>query len=54
LPPFNPAAPEPGVYAISASSLVELPLPGSNVYAWFRQQEPDVRIGYSILIYRVE
>ncbi|MCP5098069.1 MAG: phospholipid carrier-dependent glycosyltransferase, partial [Chloroflexi bacterium] len=54
LPPFNPAAPGPGVYAISASSLVELPLPGSNVYAWFRQQEPDVRIGYSILIYRVE
>lgn len=50
-PPFNTAAPEPGVYAISVSNLMELPLPGSGVYAWFRQREPDARIGYSIMIY---
>lgn len=53
-PPFNPAAPEPGIYAISVSSLYELPLPNSGVYAWFRQREPDARVGYSILIYDVE
>ena len=53
-PPFNVAVPEPGVYAISASSLMELPLPNSTAYTWFREHEPDARIGYSILIYRVE
>ncbi len=53
VPPFNVSAPEPGVYAISVSNLMELPLPNSTVYGWFRQQEPDARIGYSILIYRV-
>lgn len=50
-PPFNTAAPEPGVYAISVSNLMELPLPESGVYAWFRQRKPDARIGYSIMIY---
>lgn len=54
-PPFNPAAPQPGVYAISASSLWEPPLrvEEKQVYAWFREREPDDRIGYSILIYDV-
>ncbi len=54
-PPFNPAAPQPGVYAISASSLWEPPLrvEEKQVYAWFREREPDARIGYSILIYDV-
>ncbi|MFO7540959.1 MAG: glycosyltransferase family 39 protein [Chloroflexota bacterium] len=50
-PPFNPAQPEPGLYAISVSSLWELDLPDKNVYPWFRQREPDARIGYSIYIY---
>ena len=53
-PPFDPANPEPGIYAISASSLWELPAPESNVYAWFRARPPDDRIGYSIWIYEVE
>jgi hypothetical protein len=52
-PPFNTAAPEPGVYAISASSLWELPLADKNVYPWFRQREPDYRVGYSIMIYEI-
>lgn len=52
-PPFNPTAPAPGVYAISVSNLWELPLPDSGVYAWFREREPDARIGYSIWIYDV-
>ncbi len=51
--PFDPAAPAPGVYAISASSLWEPPLrvEEKQVYAWFRAREPDARVGYSILIY---
>lgn len=54
-PPFDPAAPEPGVYAISASSLWEPPLrvEEKRVYAWFRARLPDARVGYSILIYDV-
>ena len=51
--PFDPRDPEPGVYAISASSLWEPPLrvEEKQVYAWFRAREPDDRVGYSILIY---
>jgi len=52
-PPFNTVSPEPGIYAISASSLWELPLAEKNVYPWFREREPDDRVGYSVLIYRV-
>jgi len=53
--PFDPVAPAPGVYAISASSLWEPPLrvEEKQVYAWFRAREPDDRVGYSILIYDV-
>jgi 4-amino-4-deoxy-L-arabinose transferase-like glycosyltransferase len=50
-PPFNPAQPEAGLYAISVSSLWESDLPEKNVYPYFRQREPDDRVGYSILIY---
>ncbi len=52
-PPFDPTAPAPGIYAISASALWELPLAEKNVYPWFRQRDPDDRVGYSILIYEV-
>lgn len=54
-PPFNPTQPEPGLYAISATSLQEFPLQDDEklVYAWFRQRPPDARIGYSIFIYEV-
>lgn len=54
-PPFNPANPEPGIYAISATALWEMPLPDGqkHVYAWFREREPDDRVGYSILVYEV-
>lgn len=54
-PPFEPVAPESGVYAISVTSLWELPLPDDQkyVYPWFRAREPDDRIGYSILIYEI-
>lgn len=52
-PPFDAAAPEPGIYVISASSLWESHWGQKTVYPWFRAQEPDDRVGYSILIYRV-
>ena len=50
-PPFSPEAPEPGLYAISASSLWESHWPARHIYAWFRAQEPTDQIGYSIYIY---
>ena len=50
-PPFNLENPEPGLYAISASSLWESHWTARHVYAWFRAQEPTARIGYSIYIY---
>jgi hypothetical protein len=52
-PPFNPRAPEPGVYAISVSNLVGVALPDHDLYAWFRAREPDAKIGYSVFVYRV-
>ncbi|MFO7661956.1 MAG: phospholipid carrier-dependent glycosyltransferase [Chloroflexota bacterium] len=53
--PFNRTKPEPGVYAISATSLWEVPLrvEEKTVYEWFRARQPDDRVGYSILIYHV-
>ncbi len=59
-PPFDPQQPEPGIYAISVHNLQEMPIryydafETSSVYGYFRQREPDVRIGYSINIYFVE
>ncbi len=52
-PPFNPEAPEPGVYAISVSNLVGAALPNPDLYAWFRAREPEAKIGYSIFVYEV-
>lgn len=53
--PFNRDQPEPGVYAISATNLWEMPLrvEEKTVYAYFRGREPDAMIGGSILIYVV-
>lgn len=52
--PFNSQNPEPGIYAISVSNLWELPLQEEKyVFPWFREREPDDRVGYSILIYDV-
>jgi hypothetical protein len=52
--PFDPSSPESGVYAISVSNLWELPLQEEKVvFPWFREREPNDRVGYSILIYDV-
>ncbi|HOU14288.1 MAG TPA: glycosyltransferase family 39 protein [Anaerolineae bacterium] len=51
---FNPYTPEPGTYAISATSLhLGLLYEGQDMYAYFRAREPDARAGRSMLIYRV-
>ncbi|MEM9773454.1 MAG: hypothetical protein AAF902_02660 [Chloroflexota bacterium] len=55
--PFDRTRPEPGIYAISTTSLAEIPLQileEKTVYAYFRDIEPTDRIGYSISIYVVE
>jgi hypothetical protein len=52
--PFDTIDPEPGVYAISVSNLWELPLADKTVFPAFRERQPDDRVGYSILIYRVQ
>ncbi|MBX3057007.1 MAG: hypothetical protein KF770_11095 [Anaerolineae bacterium] len=52
-PPFDPAQPEPGLYAISASSLWESHWEYRHVYPWFRAREADDQVGYSIWIYEI-
>ncbi|MBN1178792.1 MAG: glycosyltransferase family 39 protein [Anaerolineae bacterium] len=52
---FNPYTPDPGTYAISATSLhLGLIYDQQDLYAAFRDREPDARAGRSILIYEVE
>jgi len=53
-PTFNEQHPEPGVYVISVSNLVELTLEDKHFFTYFRAREPDARVGYSVYIYRVE
>lgn len=52
---YNPMAPEPGWYAISATSLrLGLMQPATvDLYAFFREQQPVGRAGYSIYLYEV-
>ncbi len=52
---FNPVAPEPGWYAISATSLRlgTLDAASTDLYAYFRSRTPDGRAGYSINLYDV-
>jgi hypothetical protein len=50
---FNPYAPAPGIYAISASNLQGLTFSDHDLYAWFRFEKPLTTIGHSIRIYVV-
>ena len=54
-PPVLPRRfrPEPGIYAISATTLDGVPLPLSSMYDWFRHREPIARIGHVMFIYQV-
>jgi hypothetical protein len=52
---YNPYTPEPGWYAISATSL-RLGLHQAenlDLYAFFRNRRPDARAGYSIYLYNI-
>ena len=52
---YNPYTPEPGWYAISATSLrLGTLLPGGvDLYRFFQTRTPDDRAGYSIYLYHV-
>jgi hypothetical protein len=47
---FNP---EPGLYAISATTLDGVPLPLPSMYDWFRHREPTEKIGHVMFLYDV-
>ncbi len=51
--PFYPADPAPGFYAISASNLQGVLFADHDRFAWFREQEPVDKVGYSIFLYEV-
>lgn len=53
LAPFYPLAPQPGVYAISVSNLLGLQLFDTEAFGYFRDRQPEARIGNSIFVYRV-
>jgi hypothetical protein len=48
---FNP---EPGLYAISATTLDGVPLPLPSMYDWFRHRAPRAKIGHAMFLYEVE
>ena len=48
---FNP---EPGLYAISATTLDGVPLPLPSMYNWFRHRMPSAKIGHVMFLYEVE
>ncbi len=51
---YNPYTPEPGWYAISATSLrLGLVYRSADLYAYFRDKTPAARAGYSINLYEV-
>ncbi len=47
---FNPAA---GLYAISATTLVGVPLPYPPTFDWFRHRDPFEKIGHAMFLYDV-
>ncbi len=52
--PFYPHDPAPGIYAISVTNLQGVQFDDHDLFAWFREQEPMAKIGYSIFVYEVE
>lgn len=52
---YNPVAPEPGWYAVSATALRlgTITQEGVDLYAYFRDLAPVARAGYSIYLYEV-
>jgi hypothetical protein len=52
--PFYPTNPAPGMYAISATTLQGVHFDNHDRFAWFREQEPLDKVGYSIFLYEVK
>ena len=48
---FNPP---PGGYVISATTLDGIPLADPEMFDWFRQRQPDAKIGHVMFLYRVK
>ena len=46
--------PTKGWFAISATNLQGTYFDDKNLYAWFREQKPVAKIGYSIFIYKID
>ncbi|NKQ37499.1 MAG: phospholipid carrier-dependent glycosyltransferase [Chloroflexi bacterium] len=51
--PYAPTNPAPGVYAISATNLQGVHFANHDQFAFFRDQDPIAKIGYSIFLYDV-
>jgi len=51
---FPSFAPPAGVYAIGATTLQGILLHNTDLYEWFRHQQPIAQPGYGMLVYRVE
>ncbi len=51
--PFAPSAPAPGIYVISATNLQGVHFTNHDQFAWFRDQEPLDKLGYSLFLYQV-
>ena len=61
LPPLNAAPgvlprrfdPAPGVYALSTTTLQGILTADPEMYDWFRQREPDAKLGHALFVYHV-
>ena len=51
--PFYPADPAPGWYAISATTLQGVHFADHDQFRFFRERQPDAKVGYSIFLYDV-
>jgi hypothetical protein len=50
---YVPHDPAPGIYAISATNLQGVHFANPDQFAYFREQEPIAKIGYSLFLYDV-
>ncbi len=51
--PFAPSNPAPGIYAISATNLQGVHFTNHDQFAWFREQQPLDKLGYSLFLFQV-
>jgi len=51
--PFRPFDPDPGVYAIGATTLQGVYTPDVNTFAFFRSHSPEIVLGDALFVYRV-